>query len=132
MARGIVRKIDELGRITLPMEYRRSFGIEVKDLVGMYVEGQVIHLVKADKNFKGIARHEDELGRLTLPKEIRRTLGFGDRQEVDMWVEGEDICIAKYGNSCLICGSTDQLLEVEGIHICRSCAVKVYNKLMEV
>ena len=29
MAKGIVRKIDELGRITLPMEYRKTFGVEV-------------------------------------------------------------------------------------------------------
>jgi hypothetical protein len=46
--------------------------------------------------------------------------------------EGDEICMAKYGNSCVFCGSAYPLLEVEGIHICRSCAVKVYNKLMEV
>ena len=28
---GIVRKVDELGRIVLPVELRRCLGIEVKD-----------------------------------------------------------------------------------------------------
>jgi len=41
---GMVRKIDELGRITLPMELRRTFGIEEKDPLEIYVEGDVICL----------------------------------------------------------------------------------------
>ena len=28
---GIVRKVDELGRIVLPIELRRTMGIDVKD-----------------------------------------------------------------------------------------------------
>ena len=29
---GIVRKVDELGRIVIPVELRRKFGIDIKDL----------------------------------------------------------------------------------------------------
>ena len=32
-ATGIVRKVDELGRIVLPIELRRTLNIEIKDLV---------------------------------------------------------------------------------------------------
>ncbi|MEW6189225.1 MAG: AbrB/MazE/SpoVT family DNA-binding domain-containing protein, partial [Actinomycetota bacterium] len=39
---GIVRKVDELGRIVIPMELRRAFGIEVKDPLEIYVEGDKI------------------------------------------------------------------------------------------
>ena len=28
---GIVRKVDELGRIVIPVELRRKFGIDIKD-----------------------------------------------------------------------------------------------------
>ena len=28
---GIVRKFDELGRIVIPVELRRKFGIDIKD-----------------------------------------------------------------------------------------------------
>lgn len=43
---GVVRKLDELGRITLPIEIRRSFQIEEKDPLEIYVEGDSIILRK--------------------------------------------------------------------------------------
>ena len=43
---GIVRKVDELGRIVLPIELRRSLDIEIKDSVEIYVEGDCIILKK--------------------------------------------------------------------------------------
>ena len=43
---GIVRKLDELGRIVLPIELRRTFNIEEKDAVEIYVEGDTIILKK--------------------------------------------------------------------------------------
>ena len=39
---GIVRKVDELGRIVLPIELRRKFDIEVKDSLEIYTEGDTI------------------------------------------------------------------------------------------
>ena len=62
---GIVRKVDELGRIVLPIELRRTMGIDVKDALDIYVEGDTIMLRKYEpscvfcgnakdvKNFKG-------------------------------------------------------------------------------
>ena len=43
---GIVRRIDELGRIVLPVELRRSMGLEVRDSIEIYVEGDSIILKK--------------------------------------------------------------------------------------
>lgn len=43
---GIVRKIDELGRITLPIELRRTLGVGVKDPVEIFVEEDRIILQK--------------------------------------------------------------------------------------
>ncbi len=45
-ATGIVRKIDELGRLVLPIELRRSLGIEEKDSLEIYVDGDGIVLRK--------------------------------------------------------------------------------------
>ena len=36
---GIVRKVDELGRIVLPIELRRTLGIEEKDRIEIFVDG---------------------------------------------------------------------------------------------
>ena len=43
---GIVRKVDELGRIVLPIELRRNLGIAEKDSLEIYVEGSSIILRK--------------------------------------------------------------------------------------
>lgn len=43
---GIVRKVDELGRIVLPIELRRTFNIEEKDALEIYVDDSTIILKK--------------------------------------------------------------------------------------
>ena len=45
-ATGIVRKVDELGRIVLPIELRRTFDIAEKDSVEIFVDGETIILKK--------------------------------------------------------------------------------------
>ncbi|MBE6035205.1 MULTISPECIES: AbrB/MazE/SpoVT family DNA-binding domain-containing protein [Aminipila] len=45
-ATGIVRKVDELGRIVLPIELRRTLNIEIKDPIEIFVEGEYILLKK--------------------------------------------------------------------------------------
>ena len=44
---GNIRHVDELGRITLPIEIRRSLGLSVKDPVQIYVDGDHIILKRA-------------------------------------------------------------------------------------
>ena len=43
---GIVRKVDELGRIVLPMELRRTLGIAEKEALEIYVDLEKIILKK--------------------------------------------------------------------------------------
>ena len=43
---GIVRKVDELGRIVLPIELRRTLEIVERDSLEIYVEGSTIILKK--------------------------------------------------------------------------------------
>lgn len=43
---GIVRKVDELGRIVIPMELRRTLDIAEKDPLEIYVQGDQIILRK--------------------------------------------------------------------------------------
>ena len=35
-ATGIVRKVDELGRVVIPIELRRTLGIDLKDPLEIY------------------------------------------------------------------------------------------------
>ncbi|QEK13392.1 AbrB/MazE/SpoVT family DNA-binding domain-containing protein [Crassaminicella thermophila] len=43
---GIVRKVDELGRVVLPIELRRTLNIKEKDALEIYVDEDQIILKK--------------------------------------------------------------------------------------
>ncbi len=43
-ATGITRKVDDLGRVVLPIELRRNLGIEVADTLEIFTEGDNIIL----------------------------------------------------------------------------------------
>ena len=45
-ATGIVRRIDELGRVVLPIELRRTMNLEVRDPVEIFMDGDAIILRK--------------------------------------------------------------------------------------
>ena len=45
---GMSRPVDELGRIVIPKEIRRSFKIEDKDLLEIFIDGDSIILKKAE------------------------------------------------------------------------------------
>jgi len=67
---GIVRRVDDLGRIVIPMELRRTLGIKVKDPMAIYVEGDRIILMK--------------------PKDTCAICGEDDKDMVD--VKGRQVC----------------------------------------
>ena len=43
---GIVRKIDELGRIVIPIEMRRTLGVDSHDPIELFIEAGAIILRK--------------------------------------------------------------------------------------
>lgn len=45
-ATGIVRPVDALGRIVIPVELRRNLGIKTEDSLEIFVDGQYIMLKK--------------------------------------------------------------------------------------
>ncbi|MDN4874208.1 AbrB/MazE/SpoVT family DNA-binding domain-containing protein [Bacillus cereus] len=47
---GIIRNIDPLGRIVVPMELRRTLGIQEKDPMEIFVDGESIILQKYNPN----------------------------------------------------------------------------------
>ncbi|EOO30860.1 AbrB family transcriptional regulator [Bacillus cereus VD133] len=47
---GVTRKVDELGRIVIPIELRRNLGIAEGTALGFHVEGENIVLRKRDKS----------------------------------------------------------------------------------
>lgn len=43
---GMVRKIDELGRIVMPAEIRQTLGLQVRDAMEIFIDGDRIVLQK--------------------------------------------------------------------------------------
>lgn len=77
-ATGMVRKVDDLGRIVLPIELRRNLGISVGDPVEFYVDGQTIIVKKYDTTgsvAELVDRLEQEIrmkARLLTPKKMAK------------------------------------------------------------
>ena len=47
---GIIRRVDELGRVVIPIELRNKFGIIEKDPIEIFVDGSSIILRKYEPN----------------------------------------------------------------------------------
>lgn len=47
---GIIRRVDELGRVVLPIELRNKLGIVEKDPIEIFVDGASIILKKYEPN----------------------------------------------------------------------------------
>jgi len=120
---GIIRKIDDLGRVTIPIEIRRSTGIDTSVHTDLYIDNGVLRLSKG--NGRGI----DELGRYTIPKEIRRRYGWEIGQEMEIYAEMGSLYIRKSG--CDWCEETEDLIEVNGHKLCRKCRMAVVDAVME-
>lgn len=64
---GIIRKVDELGRVVIPIELRNQFQIKEKDPIEIFVDGSSIVLKKYEKsclfcgNTKKLANYKDKL-----------------------------------------------------------------------
>ncbi|MBX0352987.1 AbrB/MazE/SpoVT family DNA-binding domain-containing protein [Bacillus toyonensis] len=76
---GIARKVDELGRVVIPVELRRTLGIAEGTALGFHVEGENIVLRKHEKSCLVTGKVSDsniELldGRMFLSREGAREL----------------------------------------------------------
>lgn len=75
---GIVRKVDELGRIVLPIELRRTMNIAEKDAIEIYVEGSTIILKKYEPtcifcgNAKNMTMYREKNVCMNCLKELRK------------------------------------------------------------
>lgn len=47
---GMVRRVDDLGRVVIPIEIRRHLNIEVKDPLEIFVEGEKLIIKKYGQN----------------------------------------------------------------------------------
>ena len=64
---GIIRKVDELGRVVIPIEIRTKLNIAEKDPIEIYVDGYSVILKKFEPNCvfcgntKNVVEYKDKL-----------------------------------------------------------------------
>ena len=75
--------------------------------------------------FTGISRPIDELGRIVIPKEMRNALDLKPKDEIEIYIDGSNMIMKKASVCCVLCGSREELLQVENGHICSACAKKI-------
>ena len=75
----------------------------------------------------GVVRRLDELGRVVIPVAIRRALRIQPKTLVDVYIEDGHISIYKQSPSCIFCSSEEDLRQVSGKPVCKSCITKIKN-----
>lgn len=80
---GIIRKVDELGRVVIPIELRNQFHISEKDPIEIFVDGSSIVLKKYEKsclfceNTKKLFEYK---GKLICNKCLKHIKDIGEEQ----------------------------------------------------
>lgn len=69
---GITRRVDELGRVVLPIELRRMLGIDTKDSLEIFVEGESVILRK----------YRRDTDKADMLKELDNVLQYSDNPHV--------------------------------------------------
>ena len=74
---GIVRRVDELGRIVLPIELRRTLNIAEKDSLEIYVDGSSIMLKKYQPVFSATVQRTlpSSKAKISAPAACRNCCG---------------------------------------------------------
>lgn len=80
---SIVRKIDELGRIVIPYEFRRDI-LHCETIVSVNIIEDFIVLKKANNDQDMLKKPLDELGRILINKELREKLKLQPKDSISI------------------------------------------------
>ena len=84
-ALGIIRKLDGLGRIVIPMEFRRAYGWEEGQSIEMFGDGEGLVL----KAYQGEKNMAEAFANLTyLESQITDPASLAKLEEVKQYVMG--------------------------------------------
>jgi len=79
-------------------------------------------------NDTGIVRRVDDLGRIVIPMELRRTLGIRVKDPISISVDKERIILEKFKESCILCGSEEEVDTVKDRPLCETCIGDIKKK----
>lgn len=124
---GIIKEIDNLGRILIPKEIRENFKFNYNDKMNVYLENDNIVIEKyiEDEENNTSTRNIDELGRVVIPVEIRDRLGIIEKDKLEIYVDKNKIILKIYEKKCTFCKGTDNLVKYKNKLICNNCKMEI-------
>ena len=91
----IKRKIDELGRLVLPIDHRNHYNISSGDAVSITIIDTGFLVKKADE-ISDDCKFVDALGRIVIPKHIRSTFNLKSSSSIEIHAVEEGILLTPY------------------------------------
>jgi AbrB family looped-hinge helix DNA binding protein len=99
-ATGIVRRIDELGRIVIPKEIRRQCNLGENETVAIELKNdKTVYIGKHDENIYTQTVVIDDLGRALIPKSMRSFLNIREGDPLEFYVDFGRVVIKSYISS---------------------------------
>jgi bifunctional DNA-binding transcriptional regulator/antitoxin component of YhaV-PrlF toxin-antitoxin module len=79
MSKAVAVRVDEKGRLTIPLKERKEWGVEPGTVFFIERKGDILQLARAENPFDGLARHaiaEHEAGGTKSLREFAREEGI--------------------------------------------------------
>lgn len=76
-------------------------------------------------SYTGMERCIDKLGRVVIPMEIRKSLNLPTDTPLAISVEGNKIIFEKSIRACILCGTLDDVKDINGKRICKKCLAEM-------
>ncbi len=73
----------------------------------------------------GTIRKIDELGRIVIPIEIRNKLNINEKDLLEIFIEENSIILKKFEESCVFCGSIEDLKKYKNKLVCSKCVENI-------
>lgn len=119
---GIIRKLDELGRIVIPIDYRKSKVEDGKTKVNVFNIGEYVIIEILDNQLEKTTRKFDELGRVVINIEIRDLLGWQQKDEIEIWNFGKYFILKRVVLKCVFCDyDKKKLIYYRDKLVCEKC-----------
>ena len=93
---GIIRKLDELGRIVIPKDYRKGKVVDRETKVAIYniKDYVIVEIIEQTENS----------GRVVVNIEIRNKLEWKEKDSIEVWSFGKYFILKKVEEECIFCG----------------------------
>lgn len=79
----------------------------------------------------GDNRRLDNLGRICIPRKMRKQLNIDDTDQLEITCDGNEIRIRKKEITCVFCNCKENLIDLKGRYICKSCKNLLSNSGVE-